>query len=145
LVTLRKITLGRRFLSDALFVNGTSRLVMNTNRCGRLASMRLRNFRPGSPIGTVMMARSSWRSRSYKYCRKASLAVVLSQWPATIAAEKRPAKHTPELIGWRLLQIVVYGKRCRIGGKVTLDDLAETSEIGDWKMPYFRTRRARVG
>jgi hypothetical protein len=36
------------------------------------------------------------------------------------------------------LQIVVYGKRCRIGGKVTLDDLAETSEIGDWKMPYFK-------
>jgi hypothetical protein len=30
------------------------------------------------------------------------------------------------------------GKRCRIGGKLTQDDLAETSEIGDWKMPDFR-------
>ena len=36
------------------------------------------------------------------------------------------------------MQIVVYGKRCRIGGKLTLDDLAETSEIGDWKMPDFK-------
>ena len=26
---------------------------------------------------------------------------------------------------------------CRIGGTLTLDDLAET-EIGDWKMPDFR-------
>ncbi len=24
-------------------------------------------------------------------------------------------------------------------GKLTLDELAETSEIGDWKMPAFRT------
>ena len=28
----------------------------------------------------------------------------------------------------RLLQIVVYGKRCRIGGKLTLDDLADANE-----------------
>jgi hypothetical protein len=36
------------------------------------------------------------------------------------------------------LEIVVYGKSCRIGGMLTLDDLAETSEIGDWMMPDFR-------
>ena len=36
------------------------------------------------------------------------------------------------------MQIVVYGKCCRIGGMLTLDDLAETSEIGDWKMPDFK-------
>jgi hypothetical protein len=42
------------------------------------------------------------------------------------------------LSGRRLLQIVVYGKRCRIGGTLTLDDLAETSEVGDWKMPDFK-------
>ena len=41
-------------------------------------------------------------------------------------------------MGRRLLEIVVYDKRCRIGGKLTLDDLAETSEIGDWKMPDFK-------
>lgn len=35
------------------------------------------------------------------------------------------------------MQIVVYDRRCRIGGTLTLDDLAET-EIGDWKMPDFR-------
>jgi hypothetical protein len=27
---------------------------------------------------------------------------------------------------------------CRIGGKLTLDDLAETFEVGDWKMPDFK-------
>jgi hypothetical protein len=32
----------------------------------------------------------------------------------------------------------VNDKRCRIGGKLTLDDLAETSEVGDWKMPAFK-------
>ena len=51
---------------------------------------------------------------------------------------KRPAKPTAEAIGRRLLEIVVYDKRCRIGGTLTLDDLAETSEIGDWKMPAFK-------
>jgi hypothetical protein len=42
------------------------------------------------------------------------------------------------IVGRRLLEIVVYDKRCRIGGTVTLDDLAETSEVGDWKMPDFK-------
>jgi hypothetical protein len=53
-------------------------------------------------------------------------------------ARKRPGKQTAETVGRRLLKIVVYGKSCRIGGKLTLDDLAET-EIGDWKMPDFKT------
>ena len=52
-------------------------------------------------------------------------------------ARKRPSKQTLELIGRRLLEIVVYTKHCRIGGKLSLDDLAET-EIGDWMMPQFR-------
>ena len=38
-------------------------------------------------------------------------------------------------MGRRLLRIVVYDKRCRIGGTLSLDDLAETSEVGDWLMP----------
>ena len=54
-------------------------------------------------------------------------------------ARKRPGKQTPEAMGRRLLEIVVYDKRCRIGGTLTLDDLAETSEVGDWKMPNFKT------
>ena len=53
-------------------------------------------------------------------------------------ARKRPVKPTTEAIGRRLLEIMVYRMRCRIGGKLTLDDLAE-SEVGDWKMPDFRT------
>jgi hypothetical protein len=35
-------------------------------------------------------------------------------------ARKRPGKQTVEAIGRQLLQIVVYDKRCRIGGTVTL-------------------------
>jgi hypothetical protein len=65
LVTLRKITLGRRWRSEMLLVYGTSRRVMNTNRCARLASMRLRSLRPGSPIGVAAMIRSRRRSRSW--------------------------------------------------------------------------------
>ena len=53
-------------------------------------------------------------------------------------ARKRPSKQTPETIGRRLLDIVVYDRCCRIGGTLTLDDLAETSEVGDWKMPDFK-------
>ena len=51
---------------------------------------------------------------------------------------KRPGKRSPEAIGRRLLEIIVYDRCCRIGATLTLDDLAETSEIGDWKMPDFR-------
>jgi len=52
-------------------------------------------------------------------------------------APKRPNNRTPETIGRRLVAIVVYDKCCRIGGALTLDDLAET-EVGDWKMPDFK-------
>ena len=52
-------------------------------------------------------------------------------------ARKRPSEQAPETTGRRLLEIVVYDKACRIGGTLTLDDLAET-EVGDWKMPDFR-------
>jgi hypothetical protein len=52
-------------------------------------------------------------------------------------ARKRRIKRTPQTMGRRLLEIVVYGKLCRIGGTLTLDDLAETP-IGDWKMPDFK-------
>jgi hypothetical protein len=41
-------------------------------------------------------------------------------------------------MGRRLLRIVVYDKRCRIGGTLSLDDLAETSEVGDWTMTDFK-------
>jgi hypothetical protein len=40
--------------------------------------------------------------------------------------------------GRRLLRIVVYDNLCRIGDKLTLDEFAETSDIGDWKMPAFK-------
>jgi hypothetical protein len=57
-------------------------------------------------------------------------------------AGKRPGKQMAETIGRRLLEIVVYERCCRIGGKLTLDDLVETSEVGDWKMPDFKAGRA---
>jgi hypothetical protein len=50
----------------------------------------------------------------------------------------RPSKQTAAVLGRKLLEVVVYSKNCRIGGKLTLDDLAETSEVGDWKMPDFK-------
>ena len=53
-------------------------------------------------------------------------------------ARKRPSKQSPEKIGRRLLGIVVYDRCCRTGGTLTLDELAETSEVGDWKMPDFK-------
>jgi hypothetical protein len=56
----------------------------------------------------------------------------------TRIARKRSGQQTPGALGRRLLEIVVYDKCCRIGGKLTLDDLAETSEVGDWKMPDFK-------
>ena len=53
-------------------------------------------------------------------------------------ARKRPGKQTAEeTLCRRLLEIVVYDKCCRIGGTLTMDDLAET-EVGDWKMPDFK-------
>ena len=53
-------------------------------------------------------------------------------------SRKRPGKQTAEAIGRRLLDVIVYGKSCRVGDKVILDDLAETSEVGEWKMPDFK-------
>jgi hypothetical protein len=50
---------------------------------------------------------------------------------------KRPGRPTAEAIGRNLLNIIVYAKGCRVGDKVVLDDLAETSEVGDWMMPDF--------
>lgn len=53
-------------------------------------------------------------------------------------ARERSGTQPAEVIGRRLLDVVVYGKSCRIGRKLILDDLVETTEIGDWKMPDFR-------
>jgi hypothetical protein len=53
-------------------------------------------------------------------------------------ARRRPRKQTAPAMGRRLLEIVMYSKRCRFGGMLTLDDLAETAEVGDWKMPEFK-------
>jgi len=53
-------------------------------------------------------------------------------------ASKRPSKQAPETIGRRLLEIVVYRKSCRVGATLTLDELIDTSEVGDWKMPEFK-------
>jgi hypothetical protein len=61
----------------------------------------------------------------------------IARWSGA-AATADGAKSLPAAIGRRLLEIIVYDKCCRIGGTLSLDDLAETSEIGDWKMPDFR-------
>jgi hypothetical protein len=56
----------------------------------------------------------------------------------TRIARKRPNEQSAETIARRLLAILVYDKSCRIGAKLSLDDLVESSEVGDWKMPDFR-------
>jgi hypothetical protein len=43
-------------------------------------------------------------------------------------------------LGRRLLAVIVYRQNCRVGDKLTLDDL-EATEIGDWAMPDFRSAR----
>ena len=53
-------------------------------------------------------------------------------------SRNRPTKQKPEALARGLLRIVVYDKCCRIGSTLTLDDLAKTSEVGDWKMPDFK-------
>ena len=55
-----------------------------------------------------------------------------------IARKRSRQAESAEAIGRRLLEIVVYDKCCRVGGSLALDDLAETSEVGDWKMPDFK-------
>ena len=50
---------------------------------------------------------------------------------------KLPGKQTANAMGHRLLAVIVYAKRCRIGATVSLDDL-EATEVGDWKMPDFK-------
>ena len=53
--------------------------------------------------------------------------------------DRKPSRtQTAEAIGRQLLDVVVYAKGCRAGDALTLDDLAETSEVGDWKMPDFK-------
>jgi hypothetical protein len=54
------------------------------------------------------------------------------------SARKPLSKQTAQAIGRKLLDVVVYGKRCRIGQSLTLDDLVATTDIGDWKMPDYR-------
>lgn len=53
-------------------------------------------------------------------------------------AGTRPGEQTAETTARRLLDIIVYSKSCRIGAKLSMDELADSSEVGDWKMPDFR-------
>lgn len=50
---------------------------------------------------------------------------------------KQPRKQTAQELGRRLLEIIVYEKGSRIGGRLGLDDL-DATDIGDWKMPDYR-------
>jgi hypothetical protein len=56
-----------------------------------------------------------------------------------------PSEQTAEKIGRRLLDVIVYVKSGRVGEKLSLGDLIETSEIGDWKMPDFKLARTYAG
>jgi hypothetical protein len=45
----------------------------------------------------------------------------------------------PQVLARRLLETLVYQLSRRAGGSVRIDDLVDTTEIGDWKMPEFKT------
>ena len=51
---------------------------------------------------------------------------------------EQPRRQTSEALGRKLLEIIVYQQNCRVGAKLTLDNL-EASEVGDWSMPDFRS------
>jgi hypothetical protein len=53
-------------------------------------------------------------------------------------SRKLPRKHPAENIGRKLLDIIVYNRNSQAGDSLTVDDLVEASEIGNWKMPDFR-------
>ena len=57
------------------------------------------------------------------------------------SSRKQPRKQAADALGRRLLEIIVYRQHCRVGSKLTLDDL-EATEVGDWSMPDFRAARA---
>jgi hypothetical protein len=44
----------------------------------------------------------------------------------------------PQALARRLLEILVYKLFCRAGGSVRIAEVADTTEIGDWKMPEFK-------
>ncbi len=51
---------------------------------------------------------------------------------------KLNGKQTPDALARRLLSVIVYSRCCRIGERLTFNDL-DVIEIGDWKMPDFTT------
>jgi hypothetical protein len=56
-------------------------------------------------------------------------------------AKARTEVRTAEPIARKLLNVIVYDKRYCIGGKLTLNDLIETTAIGDWKISDFEAAR----
>ena len=58
------------------------------------------------------------------------------------ARRQTPKIRSAEAIAPKLLDVIVYDKCCWIGGTLDLDELTETSGIGDWKMSDFETARS---
>jgi hypothetical protein len=56
-------------------------------------------------------------------------------------AKTRTEAFAAEPIARMLLDAIVYDEGCRVGDQLTLDDLIETTDIGDWKMSVFETAR----
>ena len=86
--------------------------VTNTNRCARLAAMRLRSFRPGSPSGTATSpcTRSSRRSRSARYCFQCAVDQPLSSSSDGDGAQQQSLE------------------RCTEGSIATLDGIARITQ-----------------
>jgi hypothetical protein len=53
---------------------------------------------------------------------------------------KFPRDRTVEDIGRRLLDVIVYIKNSRVGAKLNLHDLVDTTEVGDWMLRHSARR-----
>jgi hypothetical protein len=48
------------------------------------------------------------------------------------------AEQRPQALARRLLETLVYELSRRAGDNVRVDELVDSTEIGDWKMPEFK-------
>lgn len=85
LVTSPNMTPGCSCRSETVWVPGTARFDLGTNRCGRSANMRLPGFPSGPPPDRVEPTIVDHRDTASGWCPSAPLAVDRSRWRAAAA------------------------------------------------------------
>ena len=51
------------------------------------------------------------------------------------------ADYRSQALARRMLEVLVYELCCRAGDAVRIDEVADTTEVGDWMMPEFKACR----